>query len=140
MVPRGFHGSVPSVRSDLVLLERTDPVRALDLVVEIERGNGVALHRQIEAAIRAAIHGGRLRKGACLPPTRALAAELGVSRGVVVEAYAQLAAEGYLTSRSGSYTTVAAEPPGLTETPLPAPPADWLVDFCPCRADGSLFP
>ena len=48
-----------------------------------------------------------LPAGIALPPTRALADELGVSRGVVVEAYAQLVAEGYLTSRSGSYTHVA---------------------------------
>ena len=59
--------------------------------------------------------------GSSLPPTRALAADLGVSRGVVVEAYQQLVAEGYLTSRSGGYTQVAtgASRPG----PRRAPPA-----------------
>jgi GntR family transcriptional regulator/MocR family aminotransferase len=121
-----------------MLLERTN--LSADLVVELERGSGVALHRQIETAIHGAIHAGRLRKGASLPPTRALAADLGVSRGVVVEAYAQLAAEGYLRSRAGSYTTVAAEPRGLAEAPAEPPPAASVVDFCPCRADGSLFP
>ncbi|MDA0637525.1 GntR family transcriptional regulator, partial [Nonomuraea sp. MCN248] len=60
----------------------------------------MSLHRQIEAAIRTGIRAGRLRSGTSLPPTRTLAAGLGVSRGVVVEAYQQLAAEGYLTSRS----------------------------------------
>jgi GntR family transcriptional regulator / MocR family aminotransferase len=121
-----------------VLLERTNS--AADLVVEIERGTGLALHRQIETAIRTAIHAGRLPRGAGLPATRALAGDLGVSRGVVVEAYAQLAAEGYLTSRPGSYTTVAAEPRDLAESPPEPPAAGWTVDFCPCRADGSLFP
>src|SRR5690242_2924181 len=137
---RAFHGSVRSVRSDPVLLDRTNHGFALDLVIEIDRNSVDALHRQIEAAIRAAIHAGRLRRGDHLPATRALAADLRVSRGVVVEAYAQLAAEGYLASRSGGYTTVAAEPHDPRE-PAAAPPAGaCVVDFCPCRADGSLFP
>jgi GntR family transcriptional regulator/MocR family aminotransferase len=123
-----------------VLLERTNRGPALDLAVTVDRGAGVALHRQIEAAIRAAIHEGRLAKGAALPATRALAGDLGVSRGVVVEAYAQLAAEGYLTSRSGGYTTVAAEPHGPREPAAAPPGGDCAVDFCPCRADGSMFP
>jgi GntR family transcriptional regulator / MocR family aminotransferase len=123
-----------------VLLDRTNRGPALDLVVPLDRAAGTALHRQIEAAIRTAIHDGRLRTGAGLPATRALAADLGVSRGVVVEAYAQLAAEGYLTSRPGSYTTVAAEPVRRAEPPLPRRGATCLVDFCPCRADGSMFP
>ena len=44
---------------------------------------------------------GRLAPGTRLPSTRALCAELGVSRGVVVDTYAQLAAEGYLLTRRG---------------------------------------
>ena len=72
-----------------------------------DRDTGSALHLQIEASIRERIRSGLLPAGIALPPTRALADELGVSRGVVVEAYAQLVAEGYLTSRSGSYTHVA---------------------------------
>src|SRR5690348_8547899 len=99
---------VLSVRSDPVLRERTNSGPALGLVVELERGAGTALHRQIEVAIREAVQAGRLQRGATLPPSRVLAQELGVSRGVVVEAYSQLVAEGYLTSRSGSYTTVVA--------------------------------
>jgi GntR family transcriptional regulator/MocR family aminotransferase len=53
---------------------------------------------------------GRLGPGARLPATRALAVQLGVSRGVVVEAYAQLAAEGYLVTRRGGGTTVGVPP------------------------------
>jgi len=78
------------------------------LLVVLDPDAGIALHRQIETSIRDAIRAGRLARGASLPPSRALAADLGVSRGVVVEAYAQLAAEGYLDSRSGGYTQVAA--------------------------------
>jgi GntR family transcriptional regulator/MocR family aminotransferase len=78
------------------------------LLVVLDAAAGVPLHRQIETSIRDAIRAGRLARGASLPPSRALAADLGVSRGVVVEAYAQLAAEGYLASQSGGYTQVAA--------------------------------
>jgi GntR family transcriptional regulator/MocR family aminotransferase len=78
-----------------------------ELAIELRRSGSEPLHRQIEASIRERIRSGALPGGVALPPTRSLAAELGVSRGVVVEAYAQLVAEGYLTSRSGGYTHVA---------------------------------
>jgi GntR family transcriptional regulator/MocR family aminotransferase len=123
-----------------MLREWTDLRPAGDILVQLERGSEVALHRQIEASIRAGIRSGRLRRGTSLPPTRLLASDLGVSRGVVVEAYQQLVAEGYLTARSGGYTRVAigAEPVPATAPPAPQPAA--RVDFCPCRADGSQFP
>jgi len=83
----------------------------------------VPLHQQIETSIREAIRAGRLPRGSSLPPTRMLAADLGVSRGVVVEAYQQLAAEGYLTSRAGGYTQVAAgtAPPAVSPRPAAGP-------------------
>ncbi|MEU7942923.1 PLP-dependent aminotransferase family protein [Microbispora bryophytorum] len=90
---------------------RTNSRLAEDVLIELDRAAGVSLHRQIEASIRASIRAGRLRAGASLPPSRTLAAGLGVSRGVVVEAYQQLVAEGYLASRSGGYTQVAASMP-----------------------------
>src|SRR5437016_3717540 len=106
----------------------TNSSSAEDLLIELDHA-GTSLHRQIEASIRAAIQTGRLRIGASLPPTRTLATSLGVSRGVVVEAYQQLVAEGYLTSRSGGYTQVAVE-----STPPPAGPRtegapSFTVDF-----------
>jgi GntR family transcriptional regulator/MocR family aminotransferase len=123
-----------------VLVERTNSPPVGDVLVRLTRDSEVALHRQIEASIREAIRAGRLPRGSSLPPTRGLAEELGVSRGVVVEAYQQLIAEGYLTSRSGGYTRVAigAEAPAPAVTALPA--AEAGVDFCPCKADGSKFP
>jgi GntR family transcriptional regulator / MocR family aminotransferase len=78
-----------------------------ELAIDLDRSGSEALHRQIESSIRRRIRSGAMPAGVALPPTRTLAAELGVSRGVVVEAYAQLVAEGYLTSRSGGYTKVA---------------------------------
>src|ERR1700733_8689370 len=81
-----------------------------ELLVPLRHDAGIPLHRQIETTIREAIRAGRLARGSSLPPTRVLAADLGVSRGVVVEAYQQLTAEGYLSSRTGGYTQVATGP------------------------------
>jgi GntR family transcriptional regulator/MocR family aminotransferase len=128
------------IRSDPVLYERTDSRPAGDVLVQLSRDSRVALHRQIEASIRDGIRAGRLPRGAPLPPTRVLAEELGVSRGVVVEAYQQLVAEGYLTSRSGGYTRVAIGPEVTVRAPRRAPASAPRIDFCPCRADGSQFP
>src|SRR5947207_14333485 len=57
-------------------------------------------------AIRAAIMDGRLRTGTPLPATRLLAGDLGVSRGVIVEAYQRLADEGLVSGRPGTGTRV----------------------------------
>jgi GntR family transcriptional regulator/MocR family aminotransferase len=78
-----------------------------ELLVALRRDGG-PLHAQLEAQLRGAVRSGRLAAGERLPSSRALAAELGVSRGVVVEAYGQLAAEGYLAVRPGSAPRVAA--------------------------------
>ncbi len=113
---------------------------AADLLVELDRGGaGGPLHRQLEASIRAGIRTGRLAAGSALPPTRALAASLRVSRGVVVAAYEQLTAEGYLTSRSGGYTTIAAVPAAVP-VPRPADPAPARISFGYGRTDVSQFP
>jgi GntR family transcriptional regulator/MocR family aminotransferase len=68
------------------------------------RGRRIAL----EAAIRNAIHSGQLQSLDPLPSSRSLARELGLARGTVTEAYAQLTAEGYLAARPGAPTRVAA--------------------------------
>ena len=76
-------------------------------------------------ALREAVRGGRLAPGTRLPPYRSLAADLGVARNTVADAYAELVAEGWLTARQGSGTRVAAraEPPGAPErVPKKAPP------------------
>jgi GntR family transcriptional regulator/MocR family aminotransferase len=62
----------------------TDLPAAGDVLVEITRDSAVPLHRQIETSIRDGIRAGRLPRGTPLPPTRRLAMELGISRGVVV--------------------------------------------------------
>ncbi len=91
--------------------------------------------------MREAIRSGRLAAGERLPSSRALAAELGISRGLVLECYSQLQAEGFLTSRSGSVTRVAAGALGPSEAPArPAPAPRLVVDFRPGVPDLTSFP
>ncbi len=80
----------------------------MDLHLDLAGTPGRSLRARVEHALRDAVRGGRLAPGTRLPSTRALCIELGVSRGVVVDAYAQLAAEGYLRTRRGGGTTVSA--------------------------------
>jgi GntR family transcriptional regulator / MocR family aminotransferase len=125
---------------------RTNLSPVSELAIDLDRNGGGALHRQIEMSTRPRIRSGALPAGVALPPTRALAAGLGVTRGVVVEAYAQLVAEGYLTSRSGGYTQVApvpaAAPPAIAAWrggPVPSP-RRAVVDFGYGRCNLAAFP
>jgi GntR family transcriptional regulator/MocR family aminotransferase len=111
-----------------------------DLLIELRRDGGVPLHRQLSSAIRDSIRTGRLRQGSPLPPTRAIATDLGVSRGVVVEAYQQLVAEGYLTSRTGGYTQVAIGPEPAQARSAAAAKHPPRIDFGYGRSDVSQFP
>ena len=93
-----------------------DWASSLDFHVDLQAGGRRAA---LERAVREAIHSGRLAPGDRLPSTRALAHDLGLARGTVAEAYAQLAAEGYLSSRPGAPTRVA----GGVRAPEPSAPA-----------------
>lgn len=75
--------------------------------IQIDRTLDIPLIRQVYEQIRTRILHGELVAGECLPPTRELASHLGISRNVVVEAYEQLFAEGYIEGRQGSGTYVA---------------------------------
>jgi len=75
-------------------------------MIAVDRNAPQALHRQIYDAYRAAIVTGSLRPRQRIPSTRVLASELGVSRFPVLNAYAQLLAEGYIDSRVGAGTVV----------------------------------
>jgi GntR family transcriptional regulator/MocR family aminotransferase len=110
-----------------------------ELLVGLTRAEG-PLHAQLEVQLRAAVRSGRLAAGERLPSSRALAAQLGVSRGVVVEAYGQLAAEGYLAVRPGAAPRVAAGAVAAPAQPdhQAAPPARY--DLRPGTPDLSLFP
>lgn len=135
-----------------------------DLHIDLDRGD---LRGSLQTVLRDAVRSGRLPAGIRLPSTRTLAADLGVARGTVTQAYEQLVAEGYLTARQGSGTRAAAlaspGPPGEragggargrhagVSRPASAasaasaasltrsgPPAQW--DFTPGAPDVSSFP
>ncbi len=120
-----------------------------ELLLTLDRTLPEPLGAQLERELREAIRSGRLPAGERLPSSRAMAAELGISRGLVLECYSQLQAEGFLTSRTGSATRVAAGAPAAAASPLPAlapeptgpaPSARLAVDFCPGVPDLTSFP
>ena len=114
--------------------------RTTELLLALARDGGRPLGAQIEDQLRAAIRSGALKPGAAVPSTRDLARQLGVSRGLVVDAYAQLGAEGYLVVRQGARPRVAAAPgeEGGVDEPAPAPVPRY--DFRPAMPDVSMFP
>jgi GntR family transcriptional regulator / MocR family aminotransferase len=113
-----------------------------ELLVRLDRHMPEPLRAQLERELREAIRSRRLGAGERLPSSRALARELGVSRGLVQECYAQLWAEGYLVTRSGSGTRVAAGAASETSAAVrePAPVVRLAVDFRPGRPDLTSFP
>ncbi|MGW0040545.1 MocR-like pyridoxine biosynthesis transcription factor PdxR [Rhodococcus sp. NPDC003348] len=86
-------------------MSRTATPSTLHLTLE---DSGEPLRRRIAGAVVTALRSGTLGPGDLLPSSRALAAELGVSRTVVVDAYDELAAAGFVDTRAGSGTRVAA--------------------------------
>jgi GntR family transcriptional regulator/MocR family aminotransferase len=112
-----------------------------ELLVALDRRGAQPLRAQLEGTLREAIRSGRLQVGERLPSSRAMARELGVSRGLVQDCYAQLQAEGYLSSHGGSATRVAGGAHPATPAPSPAPAAAQLkIDFRPGVPDLSSFP
>jgi GntR family transcriptional regulator / MocR family aminotransferase len=112
-----------------------------DLLVVLDRKDRRALRVQLEEQLRDGVRSGRLHAGTALPSTRALAVELGVARGVVVEAYGQLVAEGFLVARRGSATRVARVAPAAAPAPAPAARlAPARFDLRPESADRGAFP
>jgi GntR family transcriptional regulator/MocR family aminotransferase len=94
--------------------------------------------------LREAVRDGRLAPGTRLPPYRSLAADLGLARNTVAEAYADLVAEGWLVAKQGSGTRVAsrAEPARQPRVPgkRPARPAPPAHDLRQGQPDAASFP
>lgn len=80
-------------------------------MIAVDRKAPKPLHRQIYDAFRTAVIEQNLQPGQQIPSTRALAAELGISRIPVLGAYSQLLAEGYFESRKGAGTFVSSSLP-----------------------------
>jgi DNA-binding transcriptional MocR family regulator len=122
-----------------------------DLHLTLDRSAG-RLAAQIAAGFRAAVRSGRLTAGTRLPSSRDLARDLDVSRGVVVTAYEQLTAEGFLIARRGDGTRIAplarsdeetlpaSRPPAAPRPAEPRPEPAVLYDLEPGRPDLSAFP
>ena len=112
------------------------------LPLRIDRASG-GLADQVAAELRTAIRLGRLAGGTRLPASRELARDLGISRGVVVEAFEQLVAEGFLVSRQGSGTRVAALQPAapVSDAALESmAPSSIAYDLRVGTPDLSAFP
>ncbi|WP_328763416.1 MULTISPECIES: PLP-dependent aminotransferase family protein [unclassified Streptomyces] len=107
-----------------------------DLHLDLAAGRG--LRAGLVEALREAARSGRLAPGTRLPSSRSFAADLGIARNTVAEAYAELVAEGWLTARQGSGTRVAERarprrPAGTARVRQPAPrrPSYSLVPGTP---------
>jgi GntR family transcriptional regulator / MocR family aminotransferase len=120
----------------------TGACRAPGLLIDLGAAPAGPRHARLAHALREAIRGGRLAAGDGLPPSRVLAGELGCSRWVVTEAYAQLAAEGYLEATVGAGTRVRrlAAAPGPSGPAAAWPAAPALLDLAPGLPDLRAFP
>ena len=121
--------------------DEAPPASAAGLDLHLDLA-GPRVRAALEAALRQGVQTGRLAAGMRLPATRTLAADLGIARNTVADAYGQLVAEGWLTARQGSGTRVAEHaaewnaPPPAVKT-QPAPPRFSLRPGLP---DLSAFP
>jgi GntR family transcriptional regulator / MocR family aminotransferase len=114
-------------------------ISGLDLHIDLA---GPRRRAALETAIRRAVQEGTLAPGTKVPPSRTLAADLGIARNTVADAYAQLVAEGWLSSRQGSGTVVSSRAQVTAAVPRradyePSPPR---YDLRPGRPDVSSFP
>jgi len=137
------------------------------LLLRIDRTSNEPIYLQIARQVIELVQSGALRAGDGLPPTRVLAADLGVSRFTVSQAYERLWASGYTQARQGSCTVIRARPKSVrrgavTAREQPArlrwsraveklvsrpdrapilvrPDQDW-TDFSPLTLDPRLFP
>jgi GntR family transcriptional regulator / MocR family aminotransferase len=98
----------------------SDRTASVDLLIDLAARRTRA---GLEEALRDAVRDGRLAPGTRLPSSRVLARDLGLARNTVADAYGQLVAEGWLTARQGSGTSVAPRPAAPRPSPAPHPGA-----------------
>jgi GntR family transcriptional regulator/MocR family aminotransferase len=120
-------------------VRRTWAISGVDLHLDLD---GPRVRAALEASLREAVSSGRLRPGTRLPSSRTLAADLGIARNTVAEAYGQLAAEGWLDAVQGSGTRVADRVPGPVGavSPVEASVLSPRYDLRPGSPDVSAFP
>ncbi|WP_333774943.1 MocR-like pyridoxine biosynthesis transcription factor PdxR [Streptomyces sp. IBSBF 3136] len=131
-----------------------DSWATLGVDLHLEPAGSSGLRRGLTDALRDAVRTGRLAPGTRLPSSRSLAADLGLARNTVADAYADLVAEGWLTARQGSGTRVATGVPATPSGPrgrAPSPSADGVphrrrepggpaYDLVPGTPDLAAFP
>jgi GntR family transcriptional regulator / MocR family aminotransferase len=129
-------------RSNSEFVERTnssDTGFPMEILLQLDR-SGRGVRQQLTAHLRAMIRDGRLAAGTLLPASRVMSSDLGVARSVVVDAYQQLTADGYLSARQGSGTRVLP----LTQAAVPHPTAAAgsrsVVGLLGGMPDPALFP
>src|SRR5216684_6178340 len=91
-------------------------LRGVVTLISVDRRARKPLHQQIYDSFRHRIIQRQLRAGELVPSSRRLARELRVSRLPVLNAYAQLLAEGYFESRVGVGTFIATSLPAQHES------------------------
>lgn len=115
-----------------------------EIPIILDRQSPVSLASQLASQLRTAILNGLLQSEHTLPATRRMATELGISRGVVVRAFEQLAGEGFLESSGAGGTKVAVRadiqtrPRKKTELKSNGTQAD-SIDLTPGRPSGTPF-
>ncbi|MDF2233686.1 PLP-dependent aminotransferase family protein [Albimonas sp. CAU 1670] len=105
-----------------------------DMLIHVERAEGVSLQAQIRERLVSAILAGQFPPGAAMPSTRAMAQRLGVSRNTVMLAYQAMADDGWLAARERSGFYVSDTPPEAAAPQAPAPEPegrapDWAARF-----------
>ncbi|MBO9533440.1 MAG: PLP-dependent aminotransferase family protein [Solirubrobacteraceae bacterium] len=128
-------GPVDGSTSDPVDAGGTDRRRVVDLGLALDRESRLPLPDQLERQLRQLLRRGELSAGAVLPSSRALASDLGVSRGIVVEAYDRLLRQGLLISQPGGAVRASSalhstEPAAAGDAALPEP-AVFALDLHP---------
>ncbi|GLX96895.1 hypothetical protein Hesp01_48450 [Herbidospora sp. NBRC 101105] len=114
--------------------------QGLRVPIHLGRGAAEALPDQLAGQLRQAIDSGQLAAGIRMPSTRTMAVALKISRGVALTAYQILHSEGYVTSRHGSGTYVAARTRQAERAPLRPPARPNVVDMRPDQPTADAFP
>lgn len=118
------------------------------MFIEVDRESKTSLTRQIYEQLRQGILNQEIKGGTRLPSTRSISDETGVSRIIIVEAFEQLKAEGYLEGKKGSGTFVSRglqlqmkkDHPVPKENQTPATETETLINFWGGIPDLSRFP
>jgi GntR family transcriptional regulator/MocR family aminotransferase len=123
------------------LLEKDLSSHPAEILLSVDRGDAAPLRAQIERQLREAVRSGALKPGSAIPSTRELARDLGVSRPLVMEAYSQLAAEGYLALSQGAAPRVGEMTlPAAAEIAIEPRTESLRYDFRPGVPDLTSFP